>query len=424
MEKFIENKKILYVDDEPNLLTSFQSLMRKESLEISTLNDSSKIEEIISEKGPFALIISDQRMPNKSGVEVFKSVQNLSPDTIKILLTGYSDFSEALDALNEGGISKYISKPWNDEELKKIIREAVSNYNLVQYNKFLIEELQKSNTSIQTLLNETLTNIVSILSDMMGRINQDAMTQTQRVRKMGLILLDKFEELSDQEKWEIKVALDLFNLGLVLLPAWVQATISKSGLSSVQNYSLSSTHSILTSDLISQIPGMQGVANIIRLHNKNYDGTGEPVKDYSYGEKIPFGARLLHILVSLDNITTANYHGIEPLKSMIKNSLKYDTKLIQRIINILTGANKDKVVAAASASVSEFKESSLLSLSEGMVITQDISTESGIKLASAGSSLSNNELKILRIWNNTSADKIKEPIIIKNPLYENKSVQN
>lgn len=424
MEKFIENKKVLYVDDEPNLLSSFQSLMRKEALEIFTLNDSTKIEELLAQKGPFALIISDQRMPNKNGVEVFKTVTSYSPDTIKILLTGYSDFSEALGAINEGGISRYISKPWDDTELKRVVHESINKFNLVNYNKFLLDELKKSNDSIKSLLNETLTNIVGILSDMMGRINQDAMTQTQRVRKMGSILLERFDDLSEQEKWEIKVSLDLFNLGLVLLPTWVQASISKSGLSSVQNYSSASSHNLLTADLITQIPGMSGVAQIIRLQNKNYDGTGEPIKEYLFGDKLPFGARLLHILINLDNLTTANYNGIEPLKSMIKNSLKYDSKLIERIINILTGTAKDKPKYTAPGSVLEYKDCTLLELDEGNVIKEDIVTASGIKLASAGSTLSNNELKILRIWNSTSPDKIIEPVVIKNPLFEQKAEQN
>ena len=130
MINFVENRKVLYLDDEAELLNAFTDLMRKEKIQVYTLQDSRNIKETLENDGPFAVVLSDQRMPVYDGVKVLETVQQIFPDTIRILITGYSDQKDTIRAINIGGITSYISKPWDDDDVKKQIWNWVSQYNL------------------------------------------------------------------------------------------------------------------------------------------------------------------------------------------------------------------------------------------------------------------------------------------------------
>ena len=104
MAEFAENRKVLYVDDEENLLFSFRSLVRNQKAEVYTLSDSTMIEEFLGSNGPFAVVFSDQRMPGKDGVAVLREVASVSPDTMRVLVTGYADMEAVKGAINDGGI--------------------------------------------------------------------------------------------------------------------------------------------------------------------------------------------------------------------------------------------------------------------------------------------------------------------------------
>ncbi len=147
MNHFVHNRKILYVDDEANLLSSFRALMRKEEVETYLLQDSTKIDEMLQKNGPFAVVLSDQRMPGLTGSEVLQKVAQENSDTLRVLVTGYSDFTEMIQAINNGGISHYISKPWKDDELKRVINNLVERYNLAVENKYLVSELKSKTGS-------------------------------------------------------------------------------------------------------------------------------------------------------------------------------------------------------------------------------------------------------------------------------------
>lgn len=111
MMSYKENNKILYVDDEEELLKSFKSLMRKEKCTVVTLSNSAKIENILEENGPFAVVLSDQRMPNYDGVKVLELCKAKSAETIRVLVTGYADQKDTIRAVNIGGINHIFQNP-------------------------------------------------------------------------------------------------------------------------------------------------------------------------------------------------------------------------------------------------------------------------------------------------------------------------
>ncbi len=399
MNDFTPNKKILYVDDEVNLLSSFRSLMRKEDFETFLLQDSTMIEEMLEKSGPFAVVLSDQRMPGLTGAELLETVANIHPETIKMLVTGYSDYDEMVQAINNGGISHYISKPWKDEELKSIVRTMYKRYNLASENKYLLSELKSKHAKLKELLDGTILESTHLLVDVLSYINPHAASQTDRVKSAGLPILEKIADLSHQERWEISVAFDLFNLGFAVMPTWVQLALNKEGLSAAGRFSICNDHHLLAAQLLERIPGFEGAARIIQLSGKNFNGTGSPENVKISGKDLPLGARFLKIFIDMDKLSSPHFKDIEILKSMSEQTAKYDVELLNRVIESFTEVN-------------ELKSKELMVYSQdlmpGMLILQTIQTVSGIKLVNPNTVLTKTSLMAIRSWE--KLEGIKEPI--------------
>ncbi|MDB5013535.1 MAG: hupR [Daejeonella sp.] len=150
-----DNKiNILYVDDEENNLLSFKANFRfKYNVNISISADDAMT---ILEKKPIEIIITDQRMPNITGIEFLEKVLQIYPDPIRILLTGYADMNAVIDAVNKGKIYHYLSKPWNEEELDSTIARAFEVYQKNLETKVMNEKLSLSNDQLEFLLRQRL----------------------------------------------------------------------------------------------------------------------------------------------------------------------------------------------------------------------------------------------------------------------------
>jgi response regulator RpfG family c-di-GMP phosphodiesterase len=406
---FVPNKKVLYIDDEVHLLHAFKALMRKQDVEVFILEDSTKFQEEIEKNGPFAVILCDQRMPGIKGVEILENLATTHPDTIKILITGFSDYNDTLRAINSGGISRYIQKPWNDADLKNTILEAVNNYNLLQENKYLIDELKKNNILLTDLIDGALVKTVKLLSDVSGFSNPEAAAQTNRVKKLGMAILATYKDLSFDTKWHITCAFELFNLGIALLPAWLQVALAKGGLATLSRFPAAKNHNILAANLLETIPQFSPVAEIIKLYTKNFDGTGEPEDINISGDNIPFGARLLNIVIEYDRLANENFKGEAVLRDMMQRPNRHDIRIIEHILQHLRPQPQDKSIITPSEEPINLTISQLL---PGMILVNDIVSENGTKLLSANTIISDLELNFLRIWSSARNEKIKEPITV------------
>ena len=136
-------RKILIVDDEPSVLNSLKRTLRKEHDVILSQDGFSAIQ-VLNEQ-EIAVIIADQRMPKMNGVTLLEKAMEIQPDTARILVTGYSDIQAVIDAINEGNVYYYIHKPWEPEDVRLIIRQAIDRYNLVQTNRSLVAEIEDTN---------------------------------------------------------------------------------------------------------------------------------------------------------------------------------------------------------------------------------------------------------------------------------------
>lgn len=150
-----ENKiNVLYVDDEQNNLISFKATFRIKYNVYTALSGEDAIK--ILNNNPIDIIITDQRMPNMTGVQFLESILEAHPDPMRILLTGYADLNAVIDAVNKGKIFHYLTKPWNEEELDITIKRAFEVYTLRKDEKELTEKLGVTNAQLEFLLRQQL----------------------------------------------------------------------------------------------------------------------------------------------------------------------------------------------------------------------------------------------------------------------------
>lgn len=123
LERSKTTETLLLLDDEENVLRALVRLLRRDSYTIETATNAQQAFEILAAQ-PVQVIISDQRMPDISGTEFLSRVKDLYPDTVRLILSGYSDFASLTEAINRGAVYRYVAKPWDDEELRRMVREA------------------------------------------------------------------------------------------------------------------------------------------------------------------------------------------------------------------------------------------------------------------------------------------------------------
>jgi response regulator RpfG family c-di-GMP phosphodiesterase len=145
---------ILYVDDEENNLISFKATFRLKYKVFTAISGNDAIN--ILENNLIHVIITDQRMPNMTGVEFLEKIIDRFPDPIRILLTGFTDMNAVVDAINKGKIFHYLTKPWNEEELDKTIERAYDIYMEKEKIKQMNEKLEISNSQLEFLLRQKL----------------------------------------------------------------------------------------------------------------------------------------------------------------------------------------------------------------------------------------------------------------------------
>lgn len=152
----MENKKIkvLYIDDEINNLTAFKANFRK--LYDVYIAESAMEGRKVLESTEIEIVLTDQRMPEMTGVEFLESIIPDFPNPIRILLTGYTDMQALIDAVNKGQIYRYINKPWDEEELKMFINQAFELYTLRKENADLTKDLLRVNSQLEFMIRQQL----------------------------------------------------------------------------------------------------------------------------------------------------------------------------------------------------------------------------------------------------------------------------
>lgn len=187
---------VLFVDDEIDILNSIRRQLRKENFNIVTTNSAENALELLKNEN-FSIIISDERMPGKSGVDFLKEVKELYPDSIRIILSGYADSRTIINAINKGEIYRFIPKPWNIDDLKSTIYHALEKWKIEDNNKNYMKEIIEENNRLKEELNYRESKLV---------LNKESLNQLN----VPVLLIGKEYQIEDynnlfQEKIDSKV---------------------------------------------------------------------------------------------------------------------------------------------------------------------------------------------------------------------------
>ncbi len=150
----ITRAAILYIDDEANNLVAFKAAFRR-AYDIHTALSADDAREYLNEPG-LKVIISDQRMPDKTGVQFFAEIKDSHPDPMRILLTGYSNLQAVVGAINDGEVYRYLTKPWKADEMRAVIDQAIEVFDLRRENEQLLEDLRRTNGQLEFYLRQKL----------------------------------------------------------------------------------------------------------------------------------------------------------------------------------------------------------------------------------------------------------------------------
>ncbi|VAW34045.1 hypothetical protein MNBD_DELTA03-1631 [hydrothermal vent metagenome] len=199
--------KILYVDDEEINLSNFTASFKDEFEVIPAISGNEGLE-IFKADHDIAVIVADQRMPGISGVEMLTRIYEMNPDPIRIILTGYINPQDIILAINQGHIHQYINKPWNIDQVRSILLQAIDKYQLTKENKRLLKVLAEKNEALQAANQQLIADIeLQARLEHQNRENEIKMMSQAKMASLGQIATGIAHEIN-QPLTFIKIALE------------------------------------------------------------------------------------------------------------------------------------------------------------------------------------------------------------------------
>jgi DNA-binding NtrC family response regulator len=181
-----EKHPILVVDDEPEILFSLRGLLRRD-FEVHTAESGAQALEILKQQ-PVHVIMTDQRMPEMTGAELLHRSRTEHPEAIRIVFTGYADIKAVVDAVNQGGIYRYLTKPWDPDELIEVLHGAAAQYERYVAQQRLLDDLQ-------SYLPQATAVLKGLLEQQYGTLNDAGRTEVETLAKSSNILLEQLSQI-------------------------------------------------------------------------------------------------------------------------------------------------------------------------------------------------------------------------------------
>lgn len=391
---------VLFVDDEKNILNSLVRLFRREGYNILTA-DSGREGLDILKSAKVAVLVSDHRMPGMDGAEFLARAKEVSPSSIRFMLTGYADITAVVSAINKGEVYRYITKPWNDDELKLVIREAVERHNLLEENSRLNDVARRQNAELVELnrrlearveeksgkIKENFFAFVRIFADILELFDPHIGGHSKRVARMarGLALSMRLDE-ADADL--IETAGLLQNIGLIGIPKDI---IEKDEDELIESEKALLRHNpALAQDLLSSIDMLRQAGVIIRGHMERYDGEGYP--DRLKKEEIHIGARIISVCKRYDDLRSGKKkRQLSEIIGIVKNESgsRFDPVIVEAFLDFIRDWKEgDMEFTVHPADImSLYDDMNASEIRTGMVLAKDIVTNSGKLLVTKGTVL-------------------------------------
>ena len=399
-EQLATKSVVLLVDDEESILNSLRRLLRGQPYDVVLATSGAQALEIMATR-PIDLVMSDARMPGMDGATLLAEVHRLYPATSRILLTGYADLTTIIKAINDGQIHRYISKPWNDEELQLVLQQTLEHQRLERLARDQTEQLKLLNATLEKRvaartaeLQQTAdmldlaydelkrsyvtgTEVFSLLANL--RLPKDK--QTNRALIELIRVYCAAQSMDESSTRDLTMAAALYNIGKL---SWTDSMmVAPSDKLHSTDRGLYREYPGQSESLLMTLEPMKDAARIIRHHQERWDGTGFP--DHLKGDAIPPGSRLLKLAVDFIElqkglILERHLNSDEALLYIRKYAGRlYDPALVEDFVQACATFLSDVTLGDPTVKVLTTRE-----LEAGMVLARNLNADNGMLLLNAG----------------------------------------
>ncbi len=305
-------EKILLVDDEILLL---ESLRRELSFrfDIETAQSGAEGLDMLWKNGPYAVVVSDFRMPVMDGIKFLIQVKETAPETVRMMLTGNTDLPTAIDAINQGQIFRFLTKPCSGELLIQTLDAGLRQYQLITAEKDLLEK--------------TLKESISLLTDVLAIVNTKAYGRSLRIQQLVAHIV---KELKIKDSWQYEMAAALSQLGWIIFPQQMLEKINNGQVLNASETVIFSKHPYTTSKLLEKIPRLELVSRMIAGQSRSID---DLCLDPAFPDIYPvdLGSHILNICIDYDQLMLQGLLHDQILTMLRSKQNTYDLKIINSL---------------------------------------------------------------------------------------------
>lgn len=350
---------ILIVDDDENLLLSFERNFRRIYTVLTATSGKEGLQKIKDNK-KIGLVISDMNMPEMDGIEFLTNVKRINPTITRIMLTGKADLNVAIQAVNEGSIFRFLTKPTNPDMLERIIDDGLEQYRLINSEKIL--------------LNQTLNGSLDILNEVLSLTNPVAFGRSSRIKK---IVQHVLSVVNLENAWQYELAATFCLIGFISIPQPIQDKIYKNiDLEKSESELVDKTPQIAY-DLIKRIPRFESIAEMIKNQNKPFNQYPAAAED-----PVSIGGQILKLAKDIDALITSGLPQEEIKVKLIRDvERNYNPHLTVTLLNYFVDVDYYEHIAL-----------NISDLSVGMILDQDVFSSAGALLLVKGQEITDTVL--------------------------------
>lgn len=411
--------RLLFVDDETNILRALRRIFMDDEFEVYTAASGQEALDLLREQGEMGVIVSDQRMPEMSGVDFLEKSKQISPNSVRILLTGYADINAAVDAINRGGAFRYLHKPWQDDELHQAVQSAFKYYNLIKENKRLtalvvqqnkqlknwnseleakVKEqtvrLTENNAALKKLNKKLYKNFKSTIRAFSSLLEMRDKSMRSHSHNIAEVLLAVAAELDmpGRESDALVAAAFLHDIGKIGIADHLLHR-DEAHMNQAQRLEYRK-HPVRGQTVVDGIDELRQAGALIRHHHERYDGMGFP--DGLKKNAIPTGARLIAIADFFDK-KFREQHDSKAVANVCRlveeeAGRAFDPRLVPKVLKVAEKFYATKL-STREATELELKPGEL---KEGMVVSRDVISGTGVLLLGIGTELNSKNIDTLK----------------------------
>lgn len=371
-------ERILLVDDDQALLDATRRTLRK-AYDLHTACGGKEGLEVLSHEGSFAVVISDYQMPGMNGVTFLGKVRETVPDTVRVMLTGNADLSSAIEAVNTGHIFRFLTKPCAPEVLTSCLEAALEQYRLRQAEKILLEQ--------------TVRGSIEVLAGVLALSNPDAFGRSIRVQGYVRHIVQR---LQLSQAWQFETAALLSQIGFVAIPPDIIDKLVAGEALSSEYEQVFERHPAIAKDLLAKIPRLEAVTEMIANQRMRHS----EAKGSNLDQRISLGSQILSVALAFDELVSLGASRSEAIRALKTREGFYDPRLLKVLVDVELPGQGAQVRSLA-----------VKDLRVGMVLDQDVRSDTGAMVVTKGNKITQGMLARLR--NYAELRGISEPIRVR-----------